>query len=145
MKKMDNKGFSLVELIIVIAIMAILVGILAPQFIKYVEQSRQSGDLQGVDEVKTAVETIVADYGLNGQTITVTAQGKDGGGISVAGITNIGTSLEPYGVSATAPQKSNITVTWTYTSYSWSHNSTGMYNNQGTKYYEADGSKTTGT
>ncbi|HKM34419.1 MAG TPA: prepilin-type N-terminal cleavage/methylation domain-containing protein, partial [Lachnospiraceae bacterium] len=28
---MNNKGFSLVELIIVIAIMAVLVGILAPQ------------------------------------------------------------------------------------------------------------------
>ena len=34
-KKKDNKGFSLVELIIVVAIMAILVGLLAPQYIKY--------------------------------------------------------------------------------------------------------------
>ena len=31
----DDKGGSLVELIIVIAIMAVLVAILAPQFIKY--------------------------------------------------------------------------------------------------------------
>lgn len=30
--KRNNKGFSLVELIIVIAIMAILAGVLAPQF-----------------------------------------------------------------------------------------------------------------
>jgi type IV pilus assembly protein PilA len=34
MKKANNQGFSLVELIIVIAIMAVLVGVLAPQFIK---------------------------------------------------------------------------------------------------------------
>ena len=36
----NNKGFSLVELIIVIAIMAILVGVIAPQLILYIEKSR---------------------------------------------------------------------------------------------------------
>ena len=34
-KKMDNRGFSLVELIIVIAIMAVLIVALAPQYLKY--------------------------------------------------------------------------------------------------------------
>ena len=41
-KQKNNKGFSLVELIVVIAIMAVLVGVLAPQLIKYVEKSRES-------------------------------------------------------------------------------------------------------
>lgn len=59
-KKMNNKGFSLVELIIVIAIMAILVGVLAPQFIKYVEKSRQSTDMQNIQQYKTAIEAYVA-------------------------------------------------------------------------------------
>ena len=40
----NNKGFSLVELIIVVAIMAVLIGVLAPQYIKYVEKSRKSTD-----------------------------------------------------------------------------------------------------
>lgn len=40
-KKLNNKGFSLVELIIVIAIMAVLIGVLAPQYLKYVERSRE--------------------------------------------------------------------------------------------------------
>ena len=47
-KSLTNKGFSLVELIIVIAIMAVLVGVLAPQFLKYVERSRKSTDVQNV-------------------------------------------------------------------------------------------------
>ena len=60
-KKMNNKGFSLVELIVVIAIMAVLVGVLAPQFIKYVEKSRQSTDLSNLDSIKTVVESYYAD------------------------------------------------------------------------------------
>ena len=46
MKKLNNKGFSLVELIIVIAIMAILVGVVGTQVIPYLEQSRQGKDMQ---------------------------------------------------------------------------------------------------
>ena len=46
MKKLNNKGFSLVELIIVIAIMAILVGVVGAQVIPYLERSREGKDLQ---------------------------------------------------------------------------------------------------
>ncbi len=35
-----NKGFSLVELIIVVAIMAVLMGVLAPQYLRYVEKAK---------------------------------------------------------------------------------------------------------
>lgn len=68
MKKNMNKGFSLVELIIVIAIMAVLVGVLAPQFIKYVESSRQSTDIDNVAEFKACVEAYVADEMAEGDS-----------------------------------------------------------------------------
>lgn len=65
MKKMqnkgNNKGFSLVELIVVIAIMAVLVAVLAPQFTKYVDRSRMSNDSTTVAGIVTAVQTGVAD------------------------------------------------------------------------------------
>lgn len=61
MKKTNNKGFSLVELIIVVAIMAILIGVLAPQYIKYVEKSRVSADEDTMDSLTKAVQTAVTD------------------------------------------------------------------------------------
>ena len=57
----NNKGFSLVELIIVIAIMAILVGVMAPQLIKYIEKSNVSSDTQLCDSVRTAITTAMMD------------------------------------------------------------------------------------
>ena len=61
MKKMNNKGFSLVELIIVIAIMAILIVVLAPQYLKYVERSRNSTDMQNITEITSAIQIYAAD------------------------------------------------------------------------------------
>lgn len=60
-EKMNNKGFSLVELIIVIAIMAILIVVLAPQYLKYVEKSRNSTDVSNATEMVTAMQVYAAD------------------------------------------------------------------------------------
>ncbi|MBR6093776.1 MAG: type II secretion system protein [Lachnospiraceae bacterium] len=57
----NNKGFSLVELIIVIAIMAILVGVMAPQLIKYIEKTNVSSDAQLCDSIKSALQTSMLD------------------------------------------------------------------------------------
>lgn len=60
-KKLNNKGFSLVELIIVIAIMAVLIGVLAPQYLRYVERSRRSADLDNWDAIISAIEVYASD------------------------------------------------------------------------------------
>ncbi len=57
----NSKGFSLIELIIVIAIMAILVGVMAPILIHYVEKTKVSSDYQLADTVCTAITYSIVD------------------------------------------------------------------------------------
>lgn len=71
-KSLTNKGFSLVELIIVIAIMAVLVGVLAPQYLKYVNNSKVSTDVASADSIRTAINTLIADSKLTGTSVTLT-------------------------------------------------------------------------
>ncbi len=62
----DNKGFSLVELIIVIAIMAILVGIVGTQVIPYIDKSRHAKDIQVLSGLCTDATTA---YSSNAATL----------------------------------------------------------------------------
>lgn len=72
MKKTNNKGFSLVELIIVIAIMAVLIGVLAPQFMRYVERTRLQRDNSAIAEIANALEVSLANENIyNGVTFPV--------------------------------------------------------------------------
>lgn len=99
-KKNDNKGFSLVELIIVVAIMAILVGLLAPQYIKYVEKSRKSADASNLSEMVNAVQIYAADSESNlaAGTYTITI-GTNG--------TTVDAALDPV-IASTAPDYKTI-------------------------------------
>lgn len=90
--KANNKGFSLVELIVVVAIMAVLMVVLAPAMLRYVEKTRKQKDDSAASEVLKAVELALADEKIyeeaKGGTITVKIAGN-GGAIT---ITNAGSS-----------------------------------------------------
>lgn len=59
--KKTNKGFSMVELIIVIAIMGILAGALAPALIKYINKSRLSTDISNGQQIASAIQTALSN------------------------------------------------------------------------------------
>lgn len=56
-----NKGFSLVELIIVIAIMVILGAIIAPQYFKHVNNAKISSDIETAARISSAISAEFAN------------------------------------------------------------------------------------
>ncbi len=114
MKKenMNNKGFSLVELIIVIAIMAILIVVLAPQYLRYVEKSRVSSDQTTIVEYINAMQVIAADPDISltsGTDYSLKSNAGDAG-ITVSG--PLATLLETQGMlDATAAAGGNLQST----------------------------------
>lgn len=75
MKKItkNNKGFSLIELIIVIAIMAVLVAIIAPNLTKYLGSSKTQTDKKNADEIIAQIKNCIADAASSDPEITVNA------------------------------------------------------------------------
>jgi len=72
--KKNNKGFTLAELLIVVAIIAVLVAIAIPVFTTQLEKSRESTDIANV---RSAYATVVADYIVKGKSpITVSVDAK---------------------------------------------------------------------
>lgn len=69
----NNKGFSLVELIIVIAIMVALIAVMGPQYIKYVSSSRDAVVTQAAQDVLSVVKAEV-----NLGTLSLKDQEKEG-------------------------------------------------------------------
>lgn len=72
LKKRDNKGFSLVELIVVILIIAVLGVSLAPQVMKWVGTSKKSADTNNEAGIKSAVQAAVAEFVGAGGNISTT-------------------------------------------------------------------------
>jgi len=92
MKKMNNKGFSLVELIVVVLIMAIIAVALAPQVMKWVENSRKSNDIENYNALVEAAnvagtnEDVIKELaGTAGSAIITMSAGLTTGNTTISG------------------------------------------------------------
>ena len=111
-KKKDNKGFTLVELVIVIAILAILVGLLAPQYTKYVEKSRKTADANNLEEIVKEIKVVASDptYAIQQGTFDVVINSNGGTTITFTPDAGAGTIT---GNAWTAGMAALLEGTWT--------------------------------
>ncbi|WP_425805720.1 type II secretion system protein [Desulfitobacterium sp. Sab5] len=71
--KKNKKGFTLVELVVVIAIIGILATILVPRFIGYTDDAREKATISEAKNIRTIADTY---YAKNGSWPTVTKSGS---------------------------------------------------------------------
>lgn len=66
-KKINDKGVSLMELIVAIAIMAVLVGIISPMMVKYVARARQVRVEKEASEFMKSAQVAFVEVGTKGK------------------------------------------------------------------------------
>ena len=89
----SNKGFTLVELIVVIVILAILIGVSVSGYTKYIGQSKINTDRQNVENVRAICVNAMAENGVYEQLAVATNAGKT----VVVTITNDGVTVASAG------------------------------------------------
>ncbi len=124
----NNKGFTLIEIVIVIVIIAILAAMLVPSMLSWIDSANQRTFLSACDTIKTSVTTSVSEkYAVDGSTtpdwdqvsklVGSTVSAADGSGEYKVAIT--------MGDGTTVPKNNIATMTITYAKYSVTYTNDG--------------------
>ncbi|MGZ5579724.1 MAG: pilin [Methylobacter sp.] len=82
--KKAQQGFTLIELMIVVAIIGILAAVAIPAYSNYTKKAKFSEVILAAEAKKSAVETCFRDYGMSQATVTVTGCSDASNGVPAA-------------------------------------------------------------
>lgn len=86
-----NRGFTLIELIIVIVILAIITGISLKGYSKYIGQAKTNTDMNNINTVLRAMTSALSEEGVYEELITLTPDDK-----YIVTISNTGADIQNY-------------------------------------------------
>ncbi len=141
MKKKDNKGFTLVELIVVLVILAILAAILVPALLGYIDRAKNQQIVLNAKSCMTSAQAELSSlYGSstavyeNSQftipktskeriwktaDVPVTDSSKLVIGVGAAPTTTSGSKHDPYTIQYVAYTEGEVTLYYDITTKSW--------------------------
>lgn len=64
--KKNNKGFTLVELIVVLVILAILAAVLVPALLGYIDKAKKKKDMNAASSAYVAAQAVCSEYYAKG-------------------------------------------------------------------------------
>ena len=125
--KNNNKGFTLIEIVIVIVIIAILAAMLVPSLLKWIDNAKQKSAISAGSSIKTSIESVIADDYANGTAVptsNTTFTNWDSvadlvGGKYTASTLSESTTLTVSGKAITAMTFNDGGITATYSDSKW--------------------------